>query len=421
MTIPMEKTGYTEAEQQVIRTAAARILEHPSFRASERSSRLFKFLLESTLRRDLDGLKERQIGHEVFGREITYDTAVDPIVRNAASETRKRLRQYDAEIGASQPVRVLLPSGTYVLEFRFHSESEQQEQPAASIADPAVQEAASATMPSSTAPGSRPNDERLSWRLRTAYGVIAALVACCLILSIALFRRPGVTQGTKAVTPDYLWAPMLYSGKEVFISLGHAGQPPQSNSALNLASGLQPITVADLKAYTNISGFLQLHDQPFQMRTDTDTTLLDLRSRPVVLIGNHNNEWAVRLTQNVRFRFDFDDAHAGSPDRVFSIIDTQNPEQKIWQTPIYKIASAGFDYAVVGRFYDPVTDGVIMYIAGAGPGGTEAASEFITQDRFLRMLPEKLSNPRTNFEAVLRTPVIAGLPGSPEMIASDIH
>jgi hypothetical protein len=416
----MGKNGYTEAEQQVIRTAAARILEHPSFRASERSSRLFKFLLESTLRRDMDGLKERQIGHEVFGREITYDTAVDPIVRNAASETRKRLRQYDAEVGASQPVRVLLAPGTYVLEFRFHSESEQQEQPAAGIADPAIQEPASRTIPSSSAPDTL-NHQPLSWGLRTAYGVIAALVVCCLILSIALFRHPGVTQGTKAVAPDYLWAPMLYSGKEVFISLGHAGQLQQANSSLNLASGLQPITVADLKAYTNISGFLQLHGQPFQMRTDTETTLLDLRSRPVVLIGNHNNEWAVRLTQNVRFHFDFDDAHAGNPDRVFSIIDSQNPDQKAWQTPIYKTASAGFDYAVVGRFYDPVTDGVIMYIAGAGPGGTEAASEFITQDRFLRMLPEKLSNPRTKFEAVLRTPVIAGVPGSPEMIASDIH
>jgi hypothetical protein len=416
----MVKTGYTEAEQQVIRSAAARILEHPSFRASERSSRLFKFLLESTLRRDLDGLKERQIGHEVFGREITYDTAVDPIVRNAASETRKRLRQYDAEVGASQPVRVLLPPGTYVLEFRFHSESEQQEQPAPAVAELPPHEPVSATLASASASDTL-GHEPPSWRLRTAYGVIAVLAVCCLILLIALFRQPGITEGTKAVTPDYLWAPMLHSGKEVFISLGHAGQQPEPNSALSPASGLQPITVADLKAYTNISGFLQLHGQAFQMRTDTETTLLDLRSRPVVLIGNHNNEWAVRLTQNVRFHFDFDDAHAGSPDRVFSIIDSQNPDQKIWQTPIYKSASAGFDYAVVGRFYDPVTDGVIMYIAGAGPGGTEAASEFITQDRFLRTLPEKLSNPRTNFEAVLRTPVIVGVPGSPEMIASDIH
>jgi len=214
---------------------------------------------------------------------------------------------------------------------------------------------------------------------------------------------------------------MLSSGKEVFISLGHAGQPSQPSNAVNPAVGLQPITVSDLKAFTNISGFLQLRGQPFQMRTDTETTLLDLRSRPIVLIGNHNNEWAVRLTQNVRFRFDFDEAHAGSPDRVFSIVDSQNPEQRIWQTPIYKSATANVDYAVVGRFYDPVTDGLVLYIAGAGPGGTEAASEFITQDRFLRTLPDKLTNPRINFEVVLKTPVINGVPGSPEMVASDLR
>ena len=66
-----------------------------------------------------DSYKERRIGHEVFGREVGYDTAADPVVRNAASETRKRLRQYEAESGADEQVHIQLAPGAYLLDFRF--------------------------------------------------------------------------------------------------------------------------------------------------------------------------------------------------------------------------------------------------------------------------------------------------------------
>jgi hypothetical protein len=62
---------------------------------------------------------ERQIGHEVFGREISYDTAADPVVRNAASETRKRLKQYDAERGSAEPVHIFWHLGRTLSIFDF--------------------------------------------------------------------------------------------------------------------------------------------------------------------------------------------------------------------------------------------------------------------------------------------------------------
>jgi hypothetical protein len=414
--------AYSEVEQEIIRTAATHILEHPSFRTSERSSRLFQFLLDRAIVGEATGLKERHIGHEVFGREIGYDTALDPVVRNAASETRKRLRQYDAETGAAQPVRVLLNPGTYVLDFRFSSAAEQHVQPIeTSVLGHSLEPPGTTIVPTSVP--ETVGNKAVFRQLRVAYVFVAALAICCIALAAVLLHQRGSSSEPDSIadSADPLWAPMFSSGKEVFVSLGHAVVSPSNSSGSPPSGAMERITITDLKAYTNISGFLQQRHQQYQMRTDTDTTLLDLRARPVVLIGNRNNAWAARLTQNVRYRFDFDSAHTPNTDVVFSIIDSQHPEKRVWQTNISKPMSTTVDYAVVGRFFDPTTGGLVLYLAGAGPGGTEAASEFITQARFLRTLPDKIRNPRTNFEVVLKTPIISGIPGSPEVIATEIQ
>lgn len=406
----------TEAEQGAIQTAAARILAHPSFRSSERSSRLFRYLVEQAFKGEAERLKERQIGHEVFGREIGYDTASDPVVRNAASETRKRLRQFDAENGSSE-VHIVLPPGTYVLEFNFSASNELGQHseilPApASDSEPGI-------VPTSLPLKAKPS---IWTRPEFFYSLSALAVLGCIFLSVALYRQQRNDKSGREVSSEVgpLWAPMFASGKEVFISLGHAQSLSEEDSAVALtSSGLQRITVTDLKAYTNFSGFLQLHGRPFQMRTDTETTMLDLRDRPIVLIGNHNNDWARRLTQNLRFQFDFDEKNAGKPNRVVSIVDSQRPGERLWQVPIPNGPTTFVDYAIAGRFLDPVTGGLVLYVAGAGPVATQAASEFVTQPRFLRNLPENVSDPKVSFEVVLKTPTVAGVPGSPEVVATD--
>jgi hypothetical protein len=215
---------------------------------------------------------------------------------------------------------------------------------------------------------------------------------------------------------------MLESGKEVFVCLGHAQPLGNEDSAVDLGSaGLQRITITDLKAYTNISGFLQLHGQAFQMRTDNQTTLLDLRDRPTVLIGIGNNQWTQRLTSNIRFRFDYSEADPNNPNRAVSVVDAEHPGAKAWRVQLKDLEAASVDYAIAGRLLDPVTGGIILYIAGAGAVGTQAASEFVTQPKFLRSMPTSLKDPRTNIQVVLRTPIVGGVPGTPTVIATNVY
>ena len=103
----------------LVREELERLLASDQFRNSKRSSSLLSYLVEETLAGRRDQLKERVVGASVFGREHDYDTAEDPIVRNAAVEVRKRLAQYYIDSGSTATVRIELHAGTYVPEFRY--------------------------------------------------------------------------------------------------------------------------------------------------------------------------------------------------------------------------------------------------------------------------------------------------------------
>ena len=101
-------------DHTAIHTQLAKILESAHFRNSKRSVSLLRFVVEAALARDHNSLKERCIGAAVFGRETAYDTAQDPIVRNAVIEVRKRLAQYYMDAEHACELRIDLPIGSYI-------------------------------------------------------------------------------------------------------------------------------------------------------------------------------------------------------------------------------------------------------------------------------------------------------------------
>src|ERR1700676_1096798 len=94
-----------------------RVLASHEFRSSKRSQEFLRYVIDHTLRGQSEMLKERTIGIEVFGRPTSYDPSDDATVRVKAGEVRKRLGLYYSTQGAANPLRIELPSGTYVPEF----------------------------------------------------------------------------------------------------------------------------------------------------------------------------------------------------------------------------------------------------------------------------------------------------------------
>ena len=73
--------------------------------------------MRRTLEGDLDSLKERILGIEVFKRPHDYDTGADPVVRITAGEVRKRIALYYHDEGTEQELRIELPPGSYIPAF----------------------------------------------------------------------------------------------------------------------------------------------------------------------------------------------------------------------------------------------------------------------------------------------------------------
>jgi Tol biopolymer transport system component len=99
-----------------------RVLSSDAFAAAERSRALLRFLVERTLDGHSDRLKEYTLGSEALGRGEGFDPRTDPIVRAEASRLRTRLERYYASEGAADPVRIVVPKGSYVPRFLTRAE-----------------------------------------------------------------------------------------------------------------------------------------------------------------------------------------------------------------------------------------------------------------------------------------------------------
>jgi len=120
-----EGTVKLSAEQVVsIRRALEAVISSEAFAGSKRCQDFLRLVVEHTLAGELDDLRERMIGVEMFGRPVDYDTSNDAVVRVRATEVRKRLAQYYREAAPAPAVRIELPPGSYVPEFHWSAKAE---------------------------------------------------------------------------------------------------------------------------------------------------------------------------------------------------------------------------------------------------------------------------------------------------------
>jgi TolB-like protein/tetratricopeptide (TPR) repeat protein len=97
-----------------VSAALERILASEAFCNARRPSQFLRFIVESALAGEQKRIKEYLIGVEVFERPSDYDPKTDPVVRIEAGRLRKKLAEYYAGPGGSDPVIVDLPKGGYV-------------------------------------------------------------------------------------------------------------------------------------------------------------------------------------------------------------------------------------------------------------------------------------------------------------------
>ncbi len=374
------------------------------FQSSKRYPAMLKYIVDATLDGRSGNLKERTLGVEVFGREPDYDTSADPVVRLSAGEVRKRIAQYYHENGSRSRVQIELPLGSYVPEILLRVPETPEAQSASVI------ERLTST-----------GKHALAGRRRLVIGLLSAtaLVAALATGGIYAYHRASAV---RVSTPDRLWEPFIKSPEHILIVVGtspHANnlipESAETTFSDHMSGPNHHVSVATATALANIAGILHQHSIIYEIKEDNETSLTDMHTRPLILVGANNNAWTMRLVSSLRFRF--------LPGPMAQIQDTKNLRNTDWIIDFSKpYPSVSTDYAIVARYYDPTTEGPVMVIAGIGTYGTEAASAFAVTPQYLeqiaRQLPAGWEN--KNIEMVVKTEVIDGKAGPPLLVSSAV-
>ncbi|HTP30965.1 MAG TPA: hypothetical protein VMJ75_02260 [Candidatus Acidoferrales bacterium] len=370
--------GVTEEQ---IREELDRVLASHEFRSSKRSQDFLRYVTEHTLQGHGEMLKERTIGIEVFGRSTDYEPSDDATVRVKAGEVRKRLGIYYSGEGANDPLRIELPSGTYVPEFR-----------------PASGARAEAEI--------RPAPTNRRW-------VLAAVVAAAAGALIWIAARP-------AKTPvDEFWAPVFRGASPVFVCAAYVpvyGMDRDANSKQPLrvedfvALNDQFVGGGDLVATSRLTAMFTRMKRPYRLKVGSDVSFADLRSGPSVLVGYSYTRWK-EISSQMRYFIEV------APDFVGITDSGKRTEWAIANLP--RDRRTNEDYAIVSRLFHPDTHAMLVEIAGITQYGTDAAGDLVTNPD---LMAEALQGapagwPGKNLQLVLHVKVIAGAPASPKVIS----
>ena len=393
------------------------VLASSLFKSSRRCQSLLRRITELSLAGDLDALKERALGVEVFGRDSDYDTSQDPVVRATAGEIRKKLAQYYVEAGHELETRIELPPGAYLADFRFVAAG-----PAATD-DVATVEVS----PTVTAiPAFTPRTRHARWRLRAAAAVAVAAAAALLVWD---WPRSDIEE---------LWAPLLKSPGQVLVCVGlQAAYNFKSAQAQDEVQGVvsQPaatpraikatdlmllrdryVALDDALCLVRMTSLLERHLKPYRVRAGGATSFADLRDAPAVMIGAFDNPWALRATGQLRFTFSKDSEHDAG-----MVLDRQDPRNQAWKlTNYWPQWDVPIDYAIVTRMGDSTTDRPVIIVAGLTQYGTIGAGEFVTKAEYFSEAAGKLPKgwQKKNLQIVLSVPVVNRISGRPRVLAT---
>jgi len=390
------------------------ILNSSAFRQSNRSRQFLSFVVRHKLDGHEDLLKERTIGAELFDRKADYSTGDDPIVRVQAGDVRKRLEHYYMEFGHESHVSIDLPVGSYVPAFHFRL----NEGPVA--------------VARIAAPRRR---NVFLWFLG-----IACAIAVAVPLLVWLTRA-----APKPAAVEEFWAPVFSTSRPVLICLPklvlylpsydlfrdyskiHPGTFQTTIERLSQQLPLDPkqkIAWGEMKAFPDlglvsgdvyagfrISSLLNRINKENQLRIGDASSFEDLRNFPAVTVGAYSNRWTLEMTSSLRFVF-------AESEGVLWIEDRNTPGKR-WLNKLDQKGHVIQDFGVATRLLDSKTGQLVITVAGITGPGTDAAAQLISDPQYLgpalKLAP---ADGKKNMQFVVKTEVVEGVAGRPQVVAS---
>ena len=435
-----------EEDKDKVRKQVSRLLESSFFKNSHRYPLLLQFIVEETLQGRGETLKERLLGVRVFDRPADYDTAADPIVRVTIAEIRKRIAQYYHEPAHRFEMRIELRPGKYIPEF-YRADQE----PSSNLNVPKISTSENDHVYDVDGDPHAANGHVIAELQSTPAKRPARLFRLGMFVGVAVLLLAGIGsfsfwRQTSDSALEEFWHPLMASHRTVIFCLpvggiqsglttgGNAGilvkdpdlrsnrgasrftsdpEVPETPTFLAHQQREENVVFSDALATLHSSNFFAAHRRDSVFHGTDSVTLDDLRQGPVVLIGGVDNQWTLRALASLRYRF------AGTHEEQYWIVDTKNPTARNWgldlKVPLYDIRR---DFAIIARIHDASIGVPEVIVAGISMSGTTAAGEFLVDPQELDELRRRVGKGYRDrdFEAILSTDVVNGIPGNPRIL-----
>lgn len=423
----MEARPHAEEVREHLR----RILESAAFKGSERSREFLVVIVEKALAGRFEELKERMLGVELFGRDTSYDTGEDAVVRVTASDVRKRLLRYYSESGVNSELRLEIPVGSYIPDFHWTA-------PDPAVEEPALPPSPEVALDIPPAVPAAPREPLARKPLLCAMtGFVLGILVCA--LGVRLLARGGVAEGLP-------WSSLLQNGRRLQIILSdteiskmqnvvgyslslpdyanHKYLPPDTPMSPDLGRMLNFFRGLSMGA-TDVSVALSVAKRAFPNSPQVSflparsVQLKDFRTDDnFLLLGSPRSDpWVSLFEDQLDFQFFYDAATSRE------IIRNLKPHKG--ELPSYRPSAKGYDtgeaFGIIAFLGNPNQNGHVLLLAGSSAEATEAAAKFVlNRETIANLLKVNGIPPAGNpvsFQILLRVNTMAGSANTFEAVA----
>jgi hypothetical protein len=206
-----------DADPLVVREHLQKVLASEQMEKSEASQRLLRYLAERALRDEAP--KETEIAIDVFGRDASFNSAEESLVRVAVRALRRRLHDYYAGPGQNDPVHFDVPKGGYRLLCvpREVAQLQAEAAPVSGAENPAPSDSESLPAPPPAHP--MPRGKWMSW---WALGATALLTVSVVLNGYFWLNRPtpSIDAATAEIARSPFWSGIIDSNRPLMLVLG---------------------------------------------------------------------------------------------------------------------------------------------------------------------------------------------------------
>jgi hypothetical protein len=393
-----------------------------SLRGSESLCKLLQYLAKQSLDNPDAPLKEYQIATEVYGRSADFDPQSDSTIRVQAGRLRMKLAEYYASEGASDPIVVKIPKGSYHLIFEPRHFATQSH-----LVGPGPEMIATTPV------------EVVATRWKVAVVSLAACLTVALVLLGTLLWNRGKPADVVAASAQpaqpasgplaEFWRPFTSAAEEPWVIFSNAAFVGRPETGMRYYNSQQDTKTPVYDHYTGVGEVLAVHalDDAFsslgrkiRVKRGSLFSLDDASNTNLIFVGSPSENLSLHDIPGTQ-EFVFQRVPSGTRKGDLSIV-SRHPEAN--EPTTFLASPSGVelteDYAVVGLVPGVTPNRFVMILAGTTTFGTQGAVEFVSRpesvEKLLRQMPDSTGEVKP-FEALVRVKIARGVPLETELVA----